>query len=228
MAPPSGYTKESWAAYQRAWRKKNPEKTRESKRRWEANNPEKHKEAEGRRRLRRADKQREYNRAYYQQNREAEALRRIRDRLRRNYGLSPEDYQSMLDAQGGVCRLCGRTCEDGKRLAVDHCHSTESVRGLLCRKCNTALGLFRDDPAILERAWRYLVDAKAGDEGARMSKLRVEKFKNAGNVHLQTHAVGINLDFPTSWGAQLQQFVWEKLCDEAQRLGVDLWQEDAA
>ena len=86
----------------------------------------------------------------------------IRDReLRRKYGISLEDYQCMVNEQGDCCAICG-TVEKGearghKRYwSVDHDHNTGAVRGLLCQKCNTLIGLAGDDIAILKRAIEYL------------------------------------------------------------------------
>lgn len=63
-----------------------------------------------------------------------------RGRLRHRYGITIEQYDFMLQAQGGVCKICLQ--EDPKgRLAVDHCHKTGRVRGLLCRICNNQLGV---------------------------------------------------------------------------------------
>jgi hypothetical protein len=77
--------------------------------------------------------------------------------LNRKYGITPEIYQEMLDKQGGKCAICGtNSCSTGRRLAVDHCHTTGKVRGLLCAHCNTAIGKFNDDPATIQRAIDYL------------------------------------------------------------------------
>jgi hypothetical protein len=54
------------------------------------------------------------------------------------------------------CEICGRSPKDGRRLNVDHNHSTMEVRGLLCYTCNYGLPWFRDDPELLERAATYL------------------------------------------------------------------------
>lgn len=67
--------------------------------------------------------------------------------MRRAYGIEPEEFAALLDAQGGVCAICrGPRNGPGDRLHVDHCHDTKKVRGLLCAKCNTAVGLLNDDP----------------------------------------------------------------------------------
>ena len=62
----------------------------------------------------------------------------------------------MLGAQNGRCAICGRPETEAGGLAVDHCHATGKVRGLLCTLCNTALGKFRDRTDILRAAIRYL------------------------------------------------------------------------
>jgi hypothetical protein len=76
--------------------------------------------------------------------------------LRKRYGLSPEDYERMLKDQGGVCAICKKKCQKGIRLAVDHDHKTNVIRGLLCSKHNTALGLCSDSPAELRACADYL------------------------------------------------------------------------
>ena len=72
--------------------------------------------------------------------------------LKRCYGLSQGAYDAMLDGQGGGCALCGQKCKSGRSLAVDHCHTTGTVRGLLCGNCNRGLGMFQDDPELMRRA----------------------------------------------------------------------------
>ncbi|GAA2209316.1 hypothetical protein GCM10009850_047740 [Nonomuraea monospora] len=79
--------------------------------------------------------------------------------LLRTYGLMPTDYLYLLQQQGGVCAICGQDehgSESMSRLVVDHCHKTGKVRGLLCRKCNSAIGFFDDDPERCVRASSYL------------------------------------------------------------------------
>jgi hypothetical protein len=77
-------------------------------------------------------------------------------RLRCVYGLSLEEYDAMLDRQGGVCAICKKKPDEGKSLCVDHCHVTGKVRGLLCHKCNSVLAFGNDDPDILRAAIAYL------------------------------------------------------------------------
>lgn len=81
----------------------------------------------------------------------------VRERhLVKAYGITPLDYDAILSSQDGGCAICGRACTTGKRLAVDHNHTTGSVRGLLCKNCNQAIGLLGDDPGLIETAARYL------------------------------------------------------------------------
>ena len=77
--------------------------------------------------------------------------------LKSKYGITPEDYDRMLAEQGGRCKVC-MTDEPGSRgiFVVDHCHETGKNRGLLCSKCNTAIGQLGDDVTMLERAIMYL------------------------------------------------------------------------
>jgi hypothetical protein len=79
--------------------------------------------------------------------------------LKSKFGITCEDYEELLEAQGGVCRICGRKCSTGRRLAVDHDHNTGIVRGLLCLHCNVAIGYLEDDPERLRRAAEYLEDS---------------------------------------------------------------------
>lgn len=72
------------------------------------------------------------------------------------FGLTPDDYYRLYADQDGVCAIC-RKAEPERRLAVDHCHSTDKVRGLLCRKCNMGIGLLGDDPKVIARAHSYLI-----------------------------------------------------------------------
>lgn len=104
------------------------------------------------------------NRKKYEANMTPEQIARRKDYLywrhiKRNYGLTPESFQEKLDKQGGVCALCrklGRIGRNGK-FYVDHCHDTGRVRGLVCRPCNTSLGILGDTPEKMERVMRYLL-----------------------------------------------------------------------
>jgi hypothetical protein len=77
----------------------------------------------------------------------------------RRYGLTPEQYAAMLEAQGGLCAIC-RGKGGIKGFMVDHCHETGVVRGLLCPSCNAGMGMLGDTPAGLMRAVKYLREAR--------------------------------------------------------------------
>lgn len=76
--------------------------------------------------------------------------------MKKKYGLSLEQYEAMLAAQGGVCAVCGEPPADGKRLAVDHDHTTGRVRSLLDDRCNVAIGMALDSPERLRSLADYL------------------------------------------------------------------------
>lgn len=88
--------------------------------------------------------------------------------LKRVYGISLEEYETLLADQGGVCAICKGSKTFGKgdtpTFAVDHNHVTNLVRGLLCNKCNRALGLFEDDIERLLSAVLYLEKFNGGRE----------------------------------------------------------------
>lgn len=83
---------------------------------------------------------------------------RLKQHLKKNFNLSLEDYSRILKEQGDVCKICGlKERRKGVfRLSVDHCHKTGIIRGLLCSRCNAALGHVNDDTRILESMIIYL------------------------------------------------------------------------
>lgn len=86
-----------------------------------------------------------------------EYKRRERARhLWKKYGMTLEEYDALLHAQDGVCAICRRPPRDDISLHLDHDHTTGERRGLLCFKCNNALGDFDDDAERLLRAYVYL------------------------------------------------------------------------
>lgn len=75
------------------------------------------------------------------------------------YGITSEDFDRMLAEQGGGCAICGATeHRNGRRLHVDHCHSTGKVRGILCEGCNKGLGHFADNVDRMIKATNYLTE----------------------------------------------------------------------
>lgn len=85
-----------------------------------------------------------------------------RDRLRQ-YAMSPESYRALREAHGGVCAICGGMNRD-RDLSIDHCHDSGRVRGLLCNRCNTAIGLLREDPDLVAATLTYLMGPTANTE----------------------------------------------------------------
>jgi hypothetical protein len=81
----------------------------------------------------------------------------IRYNLKRQFNLTPEQYDDILTKQNGRCAICGiHQSEIDYRLAVDHSHSTGNVRGLLCHQCNMGIGNLNDSVEILRKAIEYL------------------------------------------------------------------------
>lgn len=76
--------------------------------------------------------------------------------LKRNYDLSLDEFKKMVDKQKNLCAICHKPEPTQKCLAVDHCHTTGKVRGLLCSRCNPALGGFMDNIQNLKNAIKYL------------------------------------------------------------------------
>lgn len=107
---------------------------------------------------------RERARGYWKKNPLPKEVQRDRN-LRRTFGIGVSDYNRLLEAQNSCCAICGvSSCASGRNFAVDHCHKTGNVRGLLCKFCNTALGQFQDNPVILQKAIKYLEKYKNGDK----------------------------------------------------------------
>ena len=111
----------------------------------------------------------DWRQSYYQRNRNeiiAKAAnwyvenkdRRRASNRKRLYGMSKEEYDTLLLKQDNKCAIC-RTVE---HLHVDHCHDTQQIRGLLCGKCNTALGLANEDPTRLEAMASYIREKRNG------------------------------------------------------------------
>ncbi len=81
--------------------------------------------------------------------------------IRYNHGITLQDYDKILEEQGGKCKICGVETPGGRgRFHIDHDHVTGKIRGLLCSSCNTGLGLFKDDANILIAAAHYLNDSR--------------------------------------------------------------------
>jgi hypothetical protein len=102
---------------------------------------------------REANKQQEddYHKKYYQEHKVEEKARSTK----KLYGLEYTDYLAMLENQNGVCAIC-HEAPDKRNLNIDHNHETGEIRGLLCIKCNRAIGLMKDDINLFQSAIEYL------------------------------------------------------------------------
>jgi hypothetical protein len=97
------------------------------------------------------------DKAAYQRNWRRNNLARAKGyELKRRFGMSLDQYHDMLENQGGGCAICGETDPTFTHMAVDHCHKTGMVRGILCSACNRALGGFKDNVQLLRQAISYL------------------------------------------------------------------------
>lgn len=142
----SEYMRAYYQANKDGWNKRTPEqraKYNATRRERYASDPE----------LRR--QLREWNREY------AKSGRKRNTRIKREFGITAEEYAAQLEKQGGGCAICNRRGADRRlhRLHIDHCHQTGAVRGLLCSGCNIGIGKFRDDPDLLARAALYVASA---------------------------------------------------------------------
>lgn len=97
--------------------------------------------------------------------------------LFQSFGIRYEQYNKMYNDQKGCCAICLKHSSEFKRaLAVDHCHATGKIRGLLCYLCNTSLGKIKDDISILERMIKYLkTNSDLADSRLAFEKSKSEK-----------------------------------------------------
>ena len=107
----------------------------------------------------------EYSKGYEKTPRGAERKKAAQDNwhrrnpdyyIVRKYGLKPGQYDEMFRNQAGGCAICGTPPRSGRRLDVDHCHGSGTVRGLLCTDCNLTLGKMQDSPERLRAAAAYV------------------------------------------------------------------------
>ena len=112
------------------WKKRNKEKVYKAQKRWASLNKEK-------------------INAY-----------RLKSYLKQRYGVTVEWYETTLAKQKGVCAICSCSASELRgndtSFCVDHCHTTGQPRALLCHKCNTGIGMLKDNPILVARAWTYL------------------------------------------------------------------------
>lgn len=110
---------------------------------------------------------------YWKRRRKAnpDRVRRIErnSALKAKYGISLDDYEQLLEDQGYLCAICGLILTQGlvKNVCVDHCHKTGTVRGILCGKCNKALGLVDDDADTLKAMVEYVTRENSRQRDSR-------------------------------------------------------------
>ena len=167
--------REKWLVRHAAYRHANKDLIRERNREYRAKNIDRYRELakehhirhrerrNAKARARRVGKRDELNAwhaEYYKRNREYLLDMTNRYKLRRCYGMTPEDKDAMLESQGGGCAICGVSVVGKRKAHIDHDHGTGVVRGILCRACNSGLGHLQDSPAILASALMYLAKHK--------------------------------------------------------------------
>ena len=122
---------------QKEWYEQNKEITKERAKDWVLKNPEKRKEVANKYAKSNTEKQRN-------------------SALKRQYGITLEEFNSKITQQENKCAICGNNFKDSKDACMDHCHSSEKVRDVLCRSCNMGLGYFKDSMERLLAAAQYL------------------------------------------------------------------------
>lgn len=139
---------------------KNPEKVKERSKQWIKDNPEKRKKITKYWR----EHNPEYNKQWRKDNPEKakqyrqdnkEHLRKAH--IKYKYNLSYENWLKMWESQNGECAICGESFNAPSESCVDHNHKTDKVRGLLCNKCNVAIGLLNDNPILTAKVTEYLL-----------------------------------------------------------------------
>jgi len=96
-----------------------------------------------------------YTRKWMKDNAEKNNAYNTKSKLKNRYNITVDDYELMQSNQDGLCAIC-KAPPTRRRLAVDHCHQSNRIRGLLCDRCNLALGMLNDDLNIVEGIKNYL------------------------------------------------------------------------
>lgn len=138
-------------------------KYRERSAKYRRENPEKWREIDRRaKRKARQNPERILQRLTYQKQYRDENRKTLSDKERqRKFGITPERYSELLESQNGACAICKQPetatrLGKVKALAVDHCHQSGAIRGLLCADCNTGIGKLKENIDIFNSAIQYL------------------------------------------------------------------------
>lgn len=100
---------------------------------------------------------------------------KIRNRtLERKYGITLQDVDNLTKNQNNKCKICQEEITK-KNIAVDHCHETGKIRGVLCKLCNTGLGAFADDICLVQRAASYLLNTQHIKSFANPAEMRYNR-----------------------------------------------------
>ena len=164
------WTKEQRAAYDKEYYIKNKEAISARIQIYQENNKEAIKEYREKNKERIAAHKKEYrktnkeqiaayNKKYNEKNKEQIATYKKIYRMKLLYNLSPDDFNSMINKQENKCKLCLVDFlydKHNTKPFIDHCHTTNKVRGLLCLNCNSGLGHFKDNTERLTQAINYL------------------------------------------------------------------------
>lgn len=147
----------AYNAYQKEWRKQNPGKNAAAAKRWKQENLEKSRAISRAWSERNKERHRKNSREWNRKNPD-----KVRDRLLKSaFGISLSKYKEILLSQNEACAICEQPQSTLKKnLAVDHCHSTGIIRGLLCTSCNLGIGQLQESTEILSKALAYLTKSK--------------------------------------------------------------------
>jgi len=134
------------------WYEANKERSREIARK----SAEKNREAINARRRANSERNTIKNKEWRKANPEKAAVIYRRRNLKQKYGITIEQFEEMVLQQDGRCAIC----HSKEKLVVDHCHTSNEIRGLLCASCNRGIGLLKDSKGVLRQAITYLTRTK--------------------------------------------------------------------
>ena len=139
---------------------------------------------------------------WYAKNKKRKAVYQRKYDLLKLYGLTEEKYHKLLKSQKNKCAVCFEPEKPDKKLHIDHSHVTGRVRGLLCARCNKALGLLLDSPILLGRLIGYLKTndyyAKRTVEYLKTSfkvSNKVKKNNNKKQIPISRYVIKLTNDF---------------------------------